>query len=368
MWWSAAQVPPRGTVLSPFLFTLYTLDFTYSTDSCHLQKFSDDTAIVGCVSEGNDCAYRKVIMDFVKTFHGCKRIRSEKVPPRLELGSLDSESRVLTITPWNPESISRKDKLANPKQVKTFEFDEDLIQNKGIFPNDLDTEIKRALGTFYCQEHSTGARGLGARRFHRDLNSDHWIQRVQSADHYTMEPGEHKQEGQTGCKRIRSEKVPPRLRTRITGFRVQSADHYTMEPGEHKQKGQTGLLNSMSANTFGHGPVVYTREQLLALASQPGSANPQGETGDPHARLRRRKRGCRAGVKCHANRDDGTNLPSISYHGKCEVSAEQDGRASGADEAAAPWTHPCEGEYLRLVYTPVVKRQPPNKRTCEALI
>ncbi|KAI3360753.1 hypothetical protein L3Q82_012990 [Scortum barcoo] len=37
---------PQGTVLSPFLFTLYTSDFTYSTDSCHLQKFSDDTAIV----------------------------------------------------------------------------------------------------------------------------------------------------------------------------------------------------------------------------------------------------------------------------------------------------------------------------------
>ncbi|GIY30581.1 hypothetical protein CEXT_415911 [Caerostris extrusa] len=27
-----------------------------------------------------------------------------KVPPRFELGSLDSESRVLTITPWNPSS------------------------------------------------------------------------------------------------------------------------------------------------------------------------------------------------------------------------------------------------------------------------
>ncbi|KAI3352693.1 hypothetical protein L3Q82_020181 [Scortum barcoo] len=64
-WWSAALVPTQGTVLSPFLFTLYTSDFTYSTDSCHLQKFSDDTAIVGCVSEGNDCEYRKVIMDFV---------------------------------------------------------------------------------------------------------------------------------------------------------------------------------------------------------------------------------------------------------------------------------------------------------------
>ena len=28
-----------------------------------------------------------------------------QVPPRFELGSLDSESRVLTITPWDPTQI-----------------------------------------------------------------------------------------------------------------------------------------------------------------------------------------------------------------------------------------------------------------------
>ncbi|KAI3352929.1 hypothetical protein L3Q82_019492 [Scortum barcoo] len=65
MWWSAAQVPPREQSSHLSSITLYTSDFTYSMDSCHLQKFSDDTAIVGCVSEGNDCEYRKVIMDFV---------------------------------------------------------------------------------------------------------------------------------------------------------------------------------------------------------------------------------------------------------------------------------------------------------------
>ena len=36
---------PQGTVLSPFLFTLYTMDFSYQTESCHLQ-FSDDSAVV----------------------------------------------------------------------------------------------------------------------------------------------------------------------------------------------------------------------------------------------------------------------------------------------------------------------------------
>ncbi|KAI4893514.1 hypothetical protein NFI96_020874, partial [Prochilodus magdalenae] len=40
---------PQGTVLSPVLFTVYTSDFKYNSELCHMQKFSDDTAIVGCV-------------------------------------------------------------------------------------------------------------------------------------------------------------------------------------------------------------------------------------------------------------------------------------------------------------------------------
>ncbi|KAL2103182.1 hypothetical protein ACEWY4_000050 [Coilia grayii] len=36
---------PQGTVLSPVLFTLYTTDFSYNSETCHMQKFSDDTAI-----------------------------------------------------------------------------------------------------------------------------------------------------------------------------------------------------------------------------------------------------------------------------------------------------------------------------------
>lgn len=55
---------PQGTVLSPFLFTLYTSDFAYSSASCHIQKYSDDTAVVACVKEGNEVEYRRVIEDF----------------------------------------------------------------------------------------------------------------------------------------------------------------------------------------------------------------------------------------------------------------------------------------------------------------
>lgn len=57
---------PQGTVLSPFLFTLYTTDFKYNSESCHLQKFSDDSAVVGCIREGEEGEYRTLIDNFVE--------------------------------------------------------------------------------------------------------------------------------------------------------------------------------------------------------------------------------------------------------------------------------------------------------------
>ena len=57
---------PQGTVLSPFLFTLYTTDFQHNSESCHLQKFSDDSAVVGCIREGEEGEYRTLVDNFVE--------------------------------------------------------------------------------------------------------------------------------------------------------------------------------------------------------------------------------------------------------------------------------------------------------------
>ena len=57
---------PQGTVLSPVLFTLYTSDFTYNSESCHIQKFSDDSAIVGCIRDGQEGEYRSQVDNFVQ--------------------------------------------------------------------------------------------------------------------------------------------------------------------------------------------------------------------------------------------------------------------------------------------------------------
>ncbi len=56
---------PQGTVLSPFLFTLYTSDCRHSSNSCHLQKFSDDSALVGYIFNNDNAAYQREVDSFV---------------------------------------------------------------------------------------------------------------------------------------------------------------------------------------------------------------------------------------------------------------------------------------------------------------
>lgn len=41
----------------------YTSDFQYNSRSCHLQKHSDDSAVVGCISEGQE-EYRALVGEF----------------------------------------------------------------------------------------------------------------------------------------------------------------------------------------------------------------------------------------------------------------------------------------------------------------
>lgn len=53
------QSAKTGAPLSPFLFPLYTPDLSDQTESCHLQRFSDDSAI-DSVSNGNDAEDRTV--------------------------------------------------------------------------------------------------------------------------------------------------------------------------------------------------------------------------------------------------------------------------------------------------------------------
>ena len=56
---------PQGTVLSPFLFSLYTADFRSSSDSCPITKFADDTGLTGLLADDDDSDYRQEVDRFV---------------------------------------------------------------------------------------------------------------------------------------------------------------------------------------------------------------------------------------------------------------------------------------------------------------
>ena len=57
---------PQGTVLSPFLFSLYTADCRNTHESCPIVKFADDTGLTGLITDDDDNNYRQEIDSFVE--------------------------------------------------------------------------------------------------------------------------------------------------------------------------------------------------------------------------------------------------------------------------------------------------------------
>lgn len=57
---------PQGIVLGPFIFIFYTAHFfCYNSNLGHPQKFSNDSASVGCISEKDEREHRRVILEFM---------------------------------------------------------------------------------------------------------------------------------------------------------------------------------------------------------------------------------------------------------------------------------------------------------------
>ena len=56
---------PQGTVLAPFLFTLYTSDCRSLEEGCPVIKFADDTAMAGLINGNDHGSYLRQLQSFV---------------------------------------------------------------------------------------------------------------------------------------------------------------------------------------------------------------------------------------------------------------------------------------------------------------
>ncbi|TWW81868.1 hypothetical protein D4764_01G0016830 [Takifugu flavidus] len=130
---------PQGTVLSPFLFTTYTADFQYHSETCHLQKYSDDTVIVGCVENGQEDEYRDLVESFV-------RWSRENL---LQLNVTKTKEMVVDFrkskSPPSPVCISGKD----VEIVPSYRFLGVQLDNKLEWSTNTDAVYKKAMSRLY---------------------------------------------------------------------------------------------------------------------------------------------------------------------------------------------------------------------------
>ena len=129
---------PQGTALSPCLFTTYTADFKYCTESCHLQKFSDNTAIVERVEGGREDENRDLVGNLVKWWG--EPPAAERGEDKRDGGGLQEEQ-----TPPSPVYISG----ADIDIVDFYRYLGVVLDNKLEWTTNTEAVYKKGLSRLY---------------------------------------------------------------------------------------------------------------------------------------------------------------------------------------------------------------------------
>ena len=132
---------PQGTVLSPFLFTLYTADGRQTDDSCPLVKFADDTSQVGMISNGDDSVFRSEVSKFVSW---CEE-------NHLELNTSKTRELIVDFS-RNRSNIPLPIRIKGEevKQVNTHKYLGIVFDNKLNFSDYVDEMLKKIQPRIYC--------------------------------------------------------------------------------------------------------------------------------------------------------------------------------------------------------------------------
>ncbi|TWW59213.1 hypothetical protein D4764_06G0007430 [Takifugu flavidus] len=136
---TSSQGLPKELCSPPFLFTTYTADFQYHSETCHLQKYSDDTVIVGYVENGQEDEYRDLVESFVRW--SMENLLQLNVTKTKEMVVDFSKSK----SPPSPVCISGKE----VEIVPFYRFLGVQLDNKLEWSTNTDAVYKKAMSRLY---------------------------------------------------------------------------------------------------------------------------------------------------------------------------------------------------------------------------
>ena len=131
---------PQGTVLSPFLFTLYTADCRSKTELCPLVKFADDSALTGLITKDDDTHYRRQIDMFVDW---CDQ-------NYLQLNVSKTKEMIIDFRKVRSCTAEITIKTETVQQVTSYKYLGVKIDNKLSWNENSMAVLKKTNGRMYC--------------------------------------------------------------------------------------------------------------------------------------------------------------------------------------------------------------------------
>ena len=127
-------------MLSPFLFSLYTADCRSSQESCLIDKFADDTALTGQITDDNDTLYRQEVSRFVDW---CDENYLDLNIGKTKEMIFDTRRRNVAHEPIVIAGVE-------VERVETYRYLGVVIDNKLSWHANTDQIIKKAHTRLYC--------------------------------------------------------------------------------------------------------------------------------------------------------------------------------------------------------------------------